>query len=60
MKTRTSVHNDQKTLLQIKLKNEKIVDRLLNIKPVIRSDDRPVAHNHIIANANRKYLRSCK
>ena len=39
MKARSSVHNDQKTLEQIKRKNEEIVSWLIKVKPFIRSSD---------------------
>ena len=57
MKARSCVHNDQKTLDQIKRKNEEIVNRLIKVKPFIRSTDQPKTYAHIQENAKRRNIR---
>ena len=60
MKTRSSVHNSERNLQDIKRQNQKLVDRLVAVKPVIRADDRPEKYQHIKLNPKKKILQSRK
>jgi hypothetical protein len=48
-----SVHNDSRTLLEIRRKNEQMVNRLVKVKPVISSKDKPKQYAHIKSNTKR-------
>jgi len=51
--SKSSVHNDSRTLLEIRRKNEQMVDRLVKVKPVINSKDKPKQYAHIKSNTKR-------
>ena len=60
MKVRSCVHNDARTLKEIRRSNEKLVDRIVKVHPVVRADDRPKQFAHIKLNTKRSQARNCK
>lgn len=60
MYMRGSVHSNERTLKEIKRRNEILVERLCKIKPVVSSQARPEKFNHIATNSKKRWINYSK